>query len=301
MNNWKQPGDTVTLTAPAGGVTTGLGVKIGQLFVVATATVAAGLPFEGRVTGVVELVKDAGTAWTEGELLFWDDVDDNVTPSPTGNLLIGAAVDDVDAGDVLGEVRLNATARNDGAGVAGAGSNLIKGERLGAPDLLTDNRFLLSTVMLATPYVLDETTLPADNPPRNVIVTHATDTTTDTLGNVVIDGTNVDDQVIQETLAVAADGVVTGAKAFKTVTAVQTAGWVQGGGVSDTIEVGFGELLGLAEVRADATEVFLGTLDGLMRDFDAIAIDAANVEGNTVSLTGGTYDSAKVAKVLIQL
>lgn len=301
MNNFKSIGETLTLTAPAGGVTTGLGVQIGQLFVVATATVAAALEFEGLVIGEIELVKDAGTTWSEGELLYWDDVAKNVTPTSTDNLLIGVAAVDVGSAAVLGFVRVQGAARGDGAIDIAAGSNIMKGDDLGAPDLADDDRFLNSVVMQATAYTLDETTLPADNPPRNVTATHTTDTTTDTLGDAVVVGTDVNDEVITETLTLSADGVVTGAKAFKTVTSVTTASWVQGGGVSDLIEVGFGNLLGLSEVRASTDEIFLGTLDGLMRDFDSKAIDAANVEGNTVSLTGGTYDSTKEAKVLIQL
>lgn len=182
-----------------------------------------------------------------------------------------------------------------------AGSDIIIGEDLGAPDLLTDNRFLLSVVMQATAYALDETTLPADNPPRNIVITHTTDTTTDTRGSAVVDGTNVDDEVIQETIVISADGVSTGAKAFKTVTAVTTAGWVQAGGVSDLLEVGFGNLLGLSRARAAASEVFLASLAGVTRLPDAIAVHAADVESNTISLTGGTYDSAKQARALIKL
>lgn len=300
MQNFKQPGDTVTLTAPAGGVVGGLGYKIGQLFVVAMGSVAAGLDFEGRTTGVIELVKDNGNAWTEGQLLYWDNLADNVTTVSTLNLLIGTAVDVVIQADVLGEVLLNASARGDGANDIAAGSNIMKGDDLGAPDLADDDRFLESTVMLATAYVLDNTTLPADNPPRNLIVTHVADGNTDTLGDMVVDGTNVDDEVIQETLTISAGSTVVGTKAFKTVSAAISPDWVADGN-SDLIEIGYSNLLGLSEVRASTDEIFLGTLDGLMRDFDSKAIDADNVESNTVSLAGGTYDGTKEAKVLIQL
>jgi len=103
---------------------------------------------------------------------------------------------------------------------AAAGTNVIAGDDLGAPDLLTDDRFLNSVNMQATAYTLDETTLPADNPPRNVIVTHTqVGGVTDTLGDMVVDGTDVEDNVIQETLTIADGGVVTGTKALKKVTA----------------------------------------------------------------------------------
>ncbi len=295
MNNFKNSGDVITLTAPGGGVTVGLGYKIGQVFVVATATIAATLDFEGLVTGVVELVKDAGTAWTGGQLLYWDDTDSNVTTVVAGNLLIGFAASAADSGDVLGDVRLNGAATDDDP------SSLegIFGEDLGEPEVADDNYFLISTVMLATAYVLDQTALPADNPPRNIIITHTADGNVDTLGDAVVVGTNVDDAVITETLTLSAGSTVVGTKAFKTVTSVTTASWVADGN-DDTIEVGFNTLLGLSKVRTATTEIFMATLDWLARAPDAIAISATLVEENTVSLTGGTYDGSKKARVLIK-
>ncbi len=117
MQNFKQPGELVTLTAPSGGVTVNLGVQIGQLFVVATSTVAQTLSFVGRRLGIVELVKDAGTAWTEGELLYWDDSAKNVVDASgttAGKLLIGSAAEAVGSAVLVGKVILNGTARPDG-------------------------------------------------------------------------------------------------------------------------------------------------------------------------------------------
>lgn len=108
MNNFKQPGDTVNLTAPSGGVMSGLGYQIGQLFVVAGNTVAENETFPGKVTGVCELVKNTGEAWTEGALVYWDDTAKNVTTTATGNLLIGVAVEAALSADALGEVLLRA-------------------------------------------------------------------------------------------------------------------------------------------------------------------------------------------------
>lgn len=107
MNNYKQEGDILTLTAPAGGVTSGLGYKVLGIFVVATNTVAATLPFEGKTTGVHELVKDAGTAWVVGDSLYWDDTANNVTLVSSGNTFIGAATAAAGSAAVLGDVRLS--------------------------------------------------------------------------------------------------------------------------------------------------------------------------------------------------
>ena len=297
MNNFQQIGNVLTLTAPSGGVVSGLGYKIGQLFVVAKTTVAETLPFEGQVVGVIKLVKDAGTAWTVGQLLYWDDTDSNVTTVVAGNLLIGSASAVAASDAVVGDVRLNAVAVDDDE----SSLEQIFGEDLGQPNLEDDNYFLISTVMLATAYVLDQTALPADNPPRNIIITHTVDTTADTLGDAVVTGTNVDDEPITETLTIASGTTVVGTAAFKTVTQVITEDWVQVGGVSDLIEVGFDTLLGLSKVRTASTEIWLGFLAGVARLPDAVVADADDVEENTVSLTGGTYDGSKTAKVLIKV
>lgn len=112
MQNYKQPGQTVTFTAPSGGVTSGLGYKIGQMFVVATNDVAETEEFEGLAVGVAELVKASG-AWTEGALLYWDDTAKNVTTTASGNLLIGCAAAAAASGATVGEVRLNGIASDD--------------------------------------------------------------------------------------------------------------------------------------------------------------------------------------------
>lgn len=108
MNNYIQPGHVLTLTAPGGGVVSGQGVQIGQLFVVAAADAAATEPFEGQAVGVFTLPKNGAQAWTEGQLLYWTGTEVNTTA--TGNLLIGAAAEDVLAAPTTGPVRLNGIA-----------------------------------------------------------------------------------------------------------------------------------------------------------------------------------------------
>ena len=105
MNTFIQPGQVLTLTAPGGGVSSGDGVQIGQLFVVAVADAVAAAPFEGQTVGVFTLPKDTGTAWVEGDLLYWDGTE--VDTIATGNLLIGAAIRAETMGATTGRVRLN--------------------------------------------------------------------------------------------------------------------------------------------------------------------------------------------------
>jgi predicted RecA/RadA family phage recombinase len=119
MNNFLKPGRVVTYTAPGGGVTTGLGYLIGSLFVVATNTVAAGLPFEGAVSGVFSLAKASGV-WTEGQAVYWDNTAKNVTTTASGNTLIGCAAAAQLSGDTSGAVRLNGI-NSAGDGLGGGG------------------------------------------------------------------------------------------------------------------------------------------------------------------------------------
>jgi predicted RecA/RadA family phage recombinase len=111
MQNFIQPGDTMNFTAPAGGVVSGNGYKVGQLFVVATRDVAAGSRFQGATGGVFDLPK-AGGAWTEGALVYWDDTAKNCTLTSTSNLLIGCAAEATSS--TTGRVRLNGHARANG-------------------------------------------------------------------------------------------------------------------------------------------------------------------------------------------
>jgi predicted RecA/RadA family phage recombinase len=110
MKNFVKPGDVVTRTAPAGGVVSGNGYMIGQQFVVATADVAAGLPFEGVTRGVVSLAKAAG-AWVEGVKVFWSVANKNVDAVATGNVLIGVADAAAAAPDTTGWVWLDGSPR----------------------------------------------------------------------------------------------------------------------------------------------------------------------------------------------
>ena len=110
MRNFIQPGKVLTCTAPTGGVESGKGYKIGQLFVVATHGAAAGAPFEGMTTGVFQLPKLSAQAWTEGALVYWDADDAQCTTVASGNLLIGCAGAAAANPSPTGIVRLNGVA-----------------------------------------------------------------------------------------------------------------------------------------------------------------------------------------------
>ena len=108
MNNFIKPGKIVTYTAPAGGVISGNGYVIGSLLVIATNTIAAGLQFEGATLGIFTLPKAAGTAWAEGQLLYWDTANNNlVTAASATARRVGCAAAAAAAGDVTGLCRLH--------------------------------------------------------------------------------------------------------------------------------------------------------------------------------------------------
>lgn len=106
MKNYVQPGDTLTLTAPYA-VASGAGLLVGSIFGVATAAAAISTPVEAAVTGVFDLAKATGAAWTVGARIYWDDTAKNCTTTASTNKLIGVAVAAAASGDTVGRVRLS--------------------------------------------------------------------------------------------------------------------------------------------------------------------------------------------------
>jgi predicted RecA/RadA family phage recombinase len=109
MRNFIQPGHTVTVTAPSGGILSGAGLLTGALFGIAATTAAAGEEVEVDTVGVFDLPKAASQAWTVGQKVYWDDTAKVCTTTATSNSLIGLAMVAVGAGadETMGRVRLN--------------------------------------------------------------------------------------------------------------------------------------------------------------------------------------------------
>lgn len=106
MNNYVQPGDAIELTAPAGGVVSGVGYIIGDLFVVASGTAAAAAKFVGQLTGVVLLAKTSAQAWTEGMPVYYDNANKRGDSSSAVGPLIGHATRAAANPSASGYVRL---------------------------------------------------------------------------------------------------------------------------------------------------------------------------------------------------
>lgn len=111
MDNYVSSGQTLTLTAPGGGVVSGGVYKINDLIVVAAADAAAAAEFEGQTVGVFTVAKTTGEAWTEGSKLYWNNSTSKFTTTSGGNTLAGVAAAAASSGAATGQVRLDGVAR----------------------------------------------------------------------------------------------------------------------------------------------------------------------------------------------
>lgn len=110
MKNYIQPGNTMTFVAPSGGVTSGVGLVIEDMFVVPTVSAAQGVAFEGLVAGIVRLPKTSAATFNAGDKLYFVPGTGAVgTATTSGNFLIGCAAVVGTNGQTTTLVRLNGT------------------------------------------------------------------------------------------------------------------------------------------------------------------------------------------------
>jgi predicted RecA/RadA family phage recombinase len=96
------------IAAPSGGVTGGGVVLIGKVVGVAVADVAEASQATIMIRGAYsDLPKATGTAWTAGDMLYWDTVNSNLTKTATSNTFAGYAYADAASGDTTGSVLLS--------------------------------------------------------------------------------------------------------------------------------------------------------------------------------------------------
>ena len=91
MKNYIQPGNNITLNAPAD-LLSGAGVQIGAIFGVANGDAATGQPVVLSTVGVFDLPKTTANDVTAGAALFWNDTAKEVTTTASGNTRIGVAI-----------------------------------------------------------------------------------------------------------------------------------------------------------------------------------------------------------------
>lgn len=105
--NFIQPGDTITITAPSGGTTAGVGVLTGSLFGVALSTAAVGESVAVGCEGVYKLAKEGSNTFAIGAIAYWNNTNKTVTSTASGNAKIGIVVNAaVASGDTTAQVRL---------------------------------------------------------------------------------------------------------------------------------------------------------------------------------------------------
>ncbi len=109
MKNFLQPGEVLDLTAPST-LTGGSGALIGSIFGVAKSDVTSGSVGQFLLRGVVSLAKATGAAWSQGDLIYWDNTAKNCTKTSSGNHLIGAATAAALSAATTGNVALNGNA-----------------------------------------------------------------------------------------------------------------------------------------------------------------------------------------------
>jgi predicted RecA/RadA family phage recombinase len=110
MKNFIQRGDMITVTAPTGGVTSGQGVLVGNLFGVAATTAAEGESVEAATVGVYELPKLASAVIAAGARVAWDDTAKQVVLPGAGMVPIGIATLAAGNGNATVRVRLDGIA-----------------------------------------------------------------------------------------------------------------------------------------------------------------------------------------------
>ncbi len=88
-------GEVIDFTVPSGGCTSGVGVKIGSLFLIAVTTNLQGDVAAGHRSGVFDHVAEgagSGQAWAVGDDIYWDNTAKRMTKTSTDNTKVGVAV-----------------------------------------------------------------------------------------------------------------------------------------------------------------------------------------------------------------
>lgn len=151
-----------------------------------------------------------------------------------------------------------------------------KGTNIAATTAAVTNRFVASTNMSLTPYTIANAS-PVWAGGCNVTVTHTTVAGADTLGTLVIVGTDLHGQAVTETLTPSAGTTVTGTKVFRTVTSATSVGWVAVS-TADTLVIGC----------AAGSIVAIG--GGALR---SVAVNTTAAAAITISDSGGTIATLK--------
>jgi predicted RecA/RadA family phage recombinase len=103
MKNYIQESRMITLAAPAGGLTSGAGVIIGNLFGIGSRTALVGERVAISTEGVYELPKLASAVIAAGARVSWDDAAKQINVPAVGRFPVGTAIEA--AGNDVARVR----------------------------------------------------------------------------------------------------------------------------------------------------------------------------------------------------
>ena len=92
---------------PGGALASGDVVVQGDLVGVVQRPLAAGELGALAVEGIFDFAKNTGVAFTVGQILYWDDTNNVVTSTATGNKQIGKVVRAAASGDTTVRMRLS--------------------------------------------------------------------------------------------------------------------------------------------------------------------------------------------------
>ena len=105
-----QKGDVINLTAPTGGVKSGVAVLVGSLLIIPVSDAEEGEMFAAQTVGVFSVAKASG-AITECQKLYWNSTNSNLTTTASGNILVGCATSPAASGDATVNARLDGVVR----------------------------------------------------------------------------------------------------------------------------------------------------------------------------------------------
>ena len=110
MQNFIQNGHVITVTTPAGGILSGEGLIVGNIFGVAAYSAAEGDPLELATTGVYKLPKATAAVLTVGARVAWDNTAKNINVPGAGRFPVGVATEAAGNGVTSVVVRLDGVA-----------------------------------------------------------------------------------------------------------------------------------------------------------------------------------------------
>ena len=110
MKTYIQNGHVITVPTPAGGIASGEGLIVGNIFGIAAYSAAEGDPLEMATTGVYKLPKAAAAVLAVGARVAWDNTAKQVNTPGAGRFPIGVATEAAGNGITSVAVRLDGVA-----------------------------------------------------------------------------------------------------------------------------------------------------------------------------------------------